>query len=119
MPCMASNSAGAGVGTVDYQLVIYEELPAEQYPAGRGRSILNDQLDVIRANAEAWGRPVRIALYRAGGTASAAKAGLERRYRDDGRWSFYTRPVPVDTSPGAAVHKGLFAMYRPEVDAGA
>jgi hypothetical protein len=107
---MATTNTKAG--TVDYQLVIYDELPAENRRSG-GRSILNEQLEVIRGSEEAWGRPVRIALYSQGGTASSAKATLERRFRGDPEWSFYTRPVPVDTTPGAAVYKGLFAMFRP------
>jgi hypothetical protein len=111
---MASKSNSAG--TVDYQLVIYDELPADGFQGGRGRSILNDQLDSIRRAREAWGRPVRIALYSTGSAASSAKATLERRFKGDAEWSFYTRPVPVDTSPGAAVHKGLFAMYQPGDD---
>jgi hypothetical protein len=99
--------------TVDYQLVIYDELPPAPRNGG-GRSILNEQLATIRANEEAWGRPVRIALYSHGGTASSAKATLERRFKDDREWSFYVRPVPVDVTPGAVVYRGLFAMFRPK-----
>ena len=105
-----------GTAKVDYELVIYDELPRRAFRGG-GRSILNEQLERIIAAPEAWGKPVRIGLYTAGSAATAAKRVLQDRF---GRtpavsgWAFHTRPVPVTTTPDAAVRRGLFAIYTPQ-----
>ena len=65
-------------GSVDYELVVYDELPAPS-PRGGGRSILNEQLDTIKQNKDVWGRPVRIGLYTQGTAATAAKNVLQQR----------------------------------------
>ena len=74
-------------------------------------------MEKIIANEDAWNKPVRIGLYSQGTAATAAKNVLQQR---NGRnaavsgWKFYTRPVPVDTSPDAEVVRGLFAVYTPD-----
>ena len=104
-------------GQVDYELVIYDELP-QPSPRGGGRSILNEQLGTIKESKEAWGKPVRIGLYTQGTAATAAKNVLQQRY---GRapavtgWKFYTRPVPTSQLPDAEVQRGLFAVYTPDL----
>jgi hypothetical protein len=101
---------------VDYELVIYDELPAPS-PRGGGKSILNEQLGVIKENKEVWGKAVRIGLYTQGTAATAAKNVLQQRF---GRspavsgWKFHTRPVPSSQLPDADVHRGLFAVYTPD-----
>jgi hypothetical protein len=101
---------------VDYELVIYDELPAPSTRGG-GKSILNDQLETIKDNKEAWGKPVRIGLYTQGTAATAAKNVLQQRFGRtaavDG-WKFYTRPIPTSQLPDADVHRGLFAVYTPD-----
>lgn len=103
-------------GQVDYELVIYDELPAPS-PRGGGRSILNEQLATIKESDHAWGKPVRIGLYTQGTAATAAKNVLQQRY---GRtpavsgWKFYTRPVPTSQTPDAEVQRGLFAVFTPD-----
>lgn len=103
-------------GQVDYDLVVYDELPAPS-PRGGGRSILNEQLGTIKEKEQVWGRPVRIGLYTQGTAATAAKNVLQQRY---GRspavsgWKFYTRPVPTSQTPDADVMRGLFAVYTPD-----
>jgi hypothetical protein len=102
---------------VDYELVIYDELPPPATRGGGGRSILNDQLETIKDNKQAWGKPVRIGLYTQGTAATAAKNVLQQRHGRTAAvqgWKFYTRPVPVDTSPEAEVYRGLFALYTPD-----
>lgn len=103
-------------GQVDYELVVYDELPPPS-PRGGGRSILNEQLGTIKGHTDAHGKPVRIGLYTQGTAATAAKNVLQQRY---GRspavsgWKFYTRPVPTSQRPDADVQRGLFAVYTPE-----
>jgi len=104
-------------GSVDYELVVYDELPPPTNRSGGGRSILNEQLETIKANSNVWGKPVRIGLYTQGTAATAAKNVLQQR---NGRtaavagWKFYTRPVPTDSSPEADTLRGLFAVYTPD-----
>jgi hypothetical protein len=104
-------------GSVDYDLVVYEELPPPASRSGGGRSILNEQLDTIKQNREVWGKAVRIGLYTQGTAATAAKNVLQQR---NGRnaavtgWKFYTRPIPVDQSPEAETMRGLFAVFTPD-----
>jgi hypothetical protein len=103
-------------GAVDYELVIYDELPPPATRGG-GRSILNEQLETIQENGEAHGRPVRIGLYTQGTAATAAKNVLQQRYGRNPAvkgWKFYTRPVPKDTSPDSDTYRGLFAVYTPD-----
>jgi hypothetical protein len=107
----------AGAAKVDYELVVYEELPSASTRGG-GRSILNEQLERIMAAPEAWGKPVRIGLYTVGSAASAAKRVLINRFGRTPQvsgWAFHTRPVPVSMAPDATVRRGLFAVYTPEV----
>ena len=110
----------AGPAKVDYELVLYDELPPASTRGG-GRSILNEQLERIQAAPEAWGKPVRIGLYTVGTAATAARQTLLRRFGASpavSGWAFYTRPVPVSTAPDAAVHRGLFAVYTPQAVSG-
>jgi len=101
---------------VDYELVIYDELPP---PASRGggKSILNGQLETIKENPQAHGKPVRIGLYSQGSAATAAKNVLQQRFGRsaavDG-WKFYTRPVMQSEAATAETLRGLFAVFTPE-----
>jgi len=101
--------------TVNYELVVYDELPPP-LPRTGGKSILNGQLSTIEKNEQAWGKPVRIGLYSQGTAATAAKNVLQQRFGRNpavSGWKFYTRPVPVDTSPEAEYNRGLFAVFTP------
>src|SRR5215472_11023970 len=103
---------------VDYEIVIYDELPPQTGHSGGGKSILNAQLETIRENPQAHNKPVRIGLYSQGTAATAAKNVLQHRFGKTAAvtgWKFYTRPVPIDTSPESSrTLKGLFAFYSPE-----
>jgi hypothetical protein len=104
-------------GNVNYDLVVYDELPPPATRSGGGRSILNEQLETIVENEKVHGRPVRIGLYSQGTAATAAKNVLQQRKGRNAAvagWKFYTRPVPVNQSPDADVLRGLFAVYTPE-----
>lgn len=106
----------ASKSQVDYELVVYDELPAPS-PRGGGRSILNEQLQTIRDTGEAHGKPVRIGLYSVGTAATAAKNVLQQRYGRNAAvsgWKFYTRPVSVSESGDAETQRGLFAIFTPD-----
>ena len=106
---------------VDYELVVYDELPARTGHSGGGggaRSVLNEQLDKIKADEKFHGKPIRIGLYQKGTAATAAKNVLQQR---NGRtpavrgWKFETRRVPKDAmNPEAGTDMGLFAIYTPD-----
>jgi hypothetical protein len=103
--------------SVDREIVIYDELPPPSARSGGGRSVLNEQLETVKENPQAWGKPVRIGLYTQGTAATAAKNVLQQRFGRSAAvcgWKFYTRPVPVDTSPDADVLRGLFVVYTPD-----
>lgn len=105
---------------VDYELVVYDELPARAGHAGGqgGRSVLNEQLDKIKGDEKFHGKPIRIGLYQKGTAATAAKNVLQQR---NGRtpavrgWKFETRRVPKDReNPEAGTDMGLFAIFTPD-----
>jgi hypothetical protein len=101
---------------VDYELVVYDELPPRSGGAG-GRSVLKEQLEKIIATPEWIGKPVQIGLYTKGTAATAAKNVLQQRHGRgpavDG-WKFETRRVPDREDPEAEMKMGLFAVYTPD-----
>lgn len=127
---------------VDYELVVYDELPeATPRGGGGGKSVLTEQLarisggraplefdrdsewqEINGTKVRLWGRPIRIGLYSKPTACTAAKNVLQQRY---GRtpavagWAFHNRRVTLPDEDGNVTEdsptgRGLFATFTPD-----